>query len=256
MTPVPRYSGTFPPKVVGVAFGPSGTAIAACDNGSVQVWDLKTGKNTGVFEGHIHWAGTVAWSEQARLAATCGADQTIRLWNLETGKEVRKLTGDKGSNGSSICFSPDGKHLLSISGDYNTLCIWDVATGAELKRINAPNAFRAAYSPDGKRIVAGGFNDTFVRLYDTTTGKELQKYKGHTGGLGGVAFFPDGKHIASAGDNTVRIWQVPAVIVANALFAQDPAEKAKLAPAEGAMSAFSKLRFFQLTKENRSCAGF
>src|SRR5207247_186454 len=74
MTAVVRI-GFLPPRVVAVTFGPEGKAIAACDNGTVQVWDMNTGKNTGVYEGHTLWVGAVAYSDKAKLAATCGADR-------------------------------------------------------------------------------------------------------------------------------------------------------------------------------------
>jgi WD40 repeat protein len=111
----------------------------------------------------------------------------------------------------SVCFAPDGKRLLSATASDRTLRLWDVETGKELKRIQDTNAYCAAFSPDGKRIVSGGYwSDNTVRVWDIETGKELCKYEGHTGPVCSVAFFPDGKRIASASvDGTARIWRAP-----------------------------------------------
>ena len=198
-------------EVCGVAFGPDGTAISGGSDGNVYLWDLNTSKNLGVFAGHIPWVRNVAYSDQAKLAATCGQDQSIRLWNLETGKEIRKLpTGKTGRHiDMAVCFSPDGKRLL-LAGVDMSLRILDVATGKELMQIKNANAFCAAFSPDGKRIVSGGCFDYIVRVWDAATGKELRNYEGHTACVTSVTFFPDGQRIASASvDGTARIWRAP-----------------------------------------------
>jgi WD40 repeat protein len=193
--------------VVHVAFGPEGQALSGGENQTIRLWDLNTGKNTGVFTGVYP---SFAYSAKAGLAAT-GGKQLIRLWNLETGKEVHHLTGrsDKGDLG--VCFSPDGKLIVSLNHIDHTVRIWDVETGKERKQISVPNAYCVAFSPDGMRIVSGGFRpDNTVRVWDIETGKELCKHEGHTDPVTSVAFFPDGKRIASASvDGTARIWRAP-----------------------------------------------
>ena len=111
---------------------------------------------------------------KAKLAATGLEDGSIRLWNLETGKEVRKLTGHTQAVWS-VCFSPDGKRLLSWED--STLRIWDVESGKQLKemRTHKTAAFCAALSPDGGRPAALsplGFGLAFadVDLYNKERG--------------------------------------------------------------------------------------
>ena len=175
------------------------------------LWDLDTGEwgKVRVLIGHAVTGYCIAYSDQAKLVATTGPDLSIRLWDLETGNELRKLTGHT-QGIPSVRFSPDGKRLVSASYD-STLRIWDVESGKELKQIQAhkPHARRAAFSPDGKRIVSGGDDDA-VRLWDAESGKELRNYPGHGTQVMSVAFFPDGRRIAATSwDGAARIWRVP-----------------------------------------------
>ena len=202
-----------------VAFGPEGQALSGDRAGRMHLWDLNTGKKAGVFtcphpEGRV--VSTVAYSEKAKLAVTSGSHQPICLWNLEPGKEVRKLAE---SDYAQVCFSPDGKRLAGIFNEL--LRIWDVETGKVLFGIDGVKAFCVAFSPDGKRLVTGGREK--MQVWDAN-GKELHKYEGHTGSVGCVMFFPDGKRIASANfdgvgnpvdrpgppsPDSVRIWRAP-----------------------------------------------
>jgi WD40 repeat protein len=196
-----------------VAFGPRGRALSGDFNGSLHVWDLNTGKSAGVLTGHTHWLSGLAYSDQAGLAATCGfdTDRSIRLWDLETGKQVRKITVRSGHLGC-VCFSPDGKRLLSAGHDL-PLCIWDVETGKELKQI-PENTFSAAFSPDGKRIVSASYRDHAARVWDAATGELVRKYQGHTDTVSGVVFFPDGRRFVSAClDGTACVWRAPRATV-------------------------------------------
>jgi WD40 repeat protein len=214
-------------SVMCVAFGPEGQALSGDTAGRMHQWDLKTGKTMRIFACHGRGldfprnllgalcVGRVAYSEKAKLAVTSGVCVDIRLWNLETGKEVRRFLQREAAY---VCFSPDGKRL---AGGFNHkgflgLRIWDVGSGGEL--LGEPVArpewpIFVAFSPNGKRIVTSN-SDKTLRILDATSGKELYKSEGHAAYVRSAAFFPDGKRIASLisdyrGDTTVRIWRAP-----------------------------------------------
>jgi WD40 repeat protein len=196
-----------------VAFGPQGQALSGGGDGTMRLWNLDTGERAGNFiclSNPRRGAASVvvAYNEQARLAATSGYNQPIRLWDLETGNVVRSVA-IVGNIYHNVCFSADGKRLAACSDSRPR--IYDVETGEELLHIDGVAVLSLAFSPDGKRLVTGGdWGDLSVRVWDANTGKELRKYEGHSGSVGCVAFFPDGQRIASASyDGTARIWGAP-----------------------------------------------
>jgi WD40 repeat protein len=87
-------------------------------------------------------------------------DCTLRLWDLETGEEVRKFEGHQEAILGVAC-SPDGRRALSASRDYD-LRLWDLETGKELRRFrrNTMVALLVAFSPDGRRAYTGGPDGT------------------------------------------------------------------------------------------------
>ena len=123
-----------------------------------------------VQSGHKGKILTMAFSPDGKMLASAGDDDGIKLWDVETGKELRTFYGHK-QTVNCIAFSPDGKKIASASNDF-TVKIWDVMTGRELvpEMTHLNIVYTVAFSNDGKKIISGG-NDEALSIWDAETGK-------------------------------------------------------------------------------------
>jgi tricorn protease-like protein/tetratricopeptide (TPR) repeat protein len=168
-------------------------------------------------KGHEGWVNSVGFSPDGKKLASGSGDQTIKIWDVTTGKVLNTLKGHEGSVWS-VGFSPDGKQLASGSVD-NTIKIWDVTTGKVLNTLKGHESWvrSVGFSPDGKKL-ASGSDDKTIKIWDVTTGKVLNTLKGHESWVWSVGFSPDGQQLASGSDDkTIKIWDVTTGKVLNTL---------------------------------------
>ena len=152
---------------------------------------------------HNSSVNAVAFSPDGRKVATASYDNTARLWDVETGKQIQRLEHDGSVYG--VAFSPDGKKLATASSD-SSARLWDVRTGKQIQRLEHDRSVNAvAFSPDGQKLATAS-SDSSARLWDVRTGKQLQRLE-HDRSVNAVAFSPDGQKLATASDDkTACIW--------------------------------------------------
>jgi WD40 repeat protein len=156
--------------------------------------------------GHNSRVDCGLFSPDGRWLASGGADNSIRLWDVQTGSELRSLTGH--SNWiKSLAVSSDSQKLASGSND-RTIRIWDIASGKELLKLEGHDGpvEALAFSPDNRWLISGS-TDTTIRVWDSASGRELQKLTGHTKGITALAFGTNGRFVASgSADTTIKLW--------------------------------------------------
>lgn len=158
--------------------------------------------------GHTDYVGRIAWSRDGRLLASPSADQTIRLWDSETGECLRTLTGHSDVV-FAVAFDPSGQALASAGLD-DCVMLWSTATGMRRRLLgkHRNGAFTVAFDPADRLLVSGG-NDGSIKVWNPASGSLLYSLNGHAGSVNSVAFVSPDQRLASGSlDQTVGRWNV------------------------------------------------
>jgi hypothetical protein len=157
--------------------------------------------------GHDLVVNSAAFSPDGSRIVTASQDNTARIWDAASGKEIAVLGGHK-EPVNSAAFSPDGSRIVTASQDH-TARIWDATSAKEIAVLRGPGDHTvesAAFSPDGSRVVTASL-DLTARIWDAGSAKEITVLRGHEDFVTSAAFSPDGSRIVTASlDNTARIW--------------------------------------------------
>ncbi|MCC3582630.1 AAA family ATPase [Microcoleus sp. PH2017_30_WIL_O_A] len=191
-----------------IAVSPDGQKIiAGKGNGTVYLWDNKSGRQLKTWAAHGNKVTAISFSKNGQTLATAGNDGLARIWTI-TGNKLGELKHPQIKKMLGVSLSPDGQFVATASDD-NRARIWTV-NGQEVRRLEGHQGWVMVvnFSPDGKSVATGS-DDGSVKLWNSKTGQQIQDFRGHRGVVLTASFSPDGKRLVSAGrDGFVRLWNL------------------------------------------------
>ncbi|ETO34861.1 WD-repeat protein [Reticulomyxa filosa] len=185
---------------------------------TIRLWDVETSTSSHVFNGHTNWIWCVEFSplqsDNIDMSMTGGSgyticsgseDTTIRLWDIETSKELIVFKGHEHAV-NSIKYSPyeinnnSGNTICSGSDD-ETVRLWDIRSGKEIHifKGHTHDVLCVAYPPLKRSnnnatfdMICSGSSDNTIRFWDVRTNKQFHEIKGEEKdkGIRCIAFLP------------------------------------------------------------------
>jgi len=159
-------------------------------------------------EGHYASVNHVAFTPDGLRALSASWDASIKVWDLESGREVQTLNGHSASV-SCVVATPDGRRAVSASED-DTLRFWDLESGQEIRTFvgHWGSVKGVSLTPDGRYIVSASWDKT-LRIWELNSGREVRMLKGHQAPVTSVLVLADGRRaVSTSEDESVRVWDL------------------------------------------------
>jgi WD40 repeat protein len=200
-------------RVLCVAFRPSDgrLVISASSDGTLRFWDPETGHETrDELKAHNGEIVGMTFSLDGRRLATIGADEIVKVWDLQTQEKPREFPTvhrDQARMLRRASFSPDGRHFAYGAG--NAVMVFDFTT-RQLTSLKGHKdlVYSVTFSPQGDRLLSASW-DLTAKIWNRATGEERFTIQGHACAAWAVEFSPKGDLVAVAGsvaDPAVKIY--------------------------------------------------
>ncbi len=158
--------------------------------------------------GHTRPLRCVAFSPDGAQACSGDSSGEVRLWDLYTGLETRRLSAGPDAI-AAMEWLADGDRLVTGSAPSGLVALWDIATGEQIARTECGPAARLAVSPDGTLALTVAAGEQVIRVWDVESGEVVDELLGSPAEVLCVAIAPDGAHALSGDrDGWVRMWDL------------------------------------------------
>lgn len=202
--------------ITDAAYSLNGQWMALSSSGDDEIFIrnlISPDKTIRALSGHERPVTGLSFSPDGKYLSSSSIDQTVRIWELSTGKNVRTFTNPWKFPFASVAYSHDGQLLASSSLDQK-IRVWDVRTGEEVLNYETFDELPVSvnFSPDGAFLAWGSGTQSVVRVLNVSSWEELPPLRKDDGIVPKVLFSPDNNWLASAGESAaVRLWNMDVI---------------------------------------------
>jgi serine/threonine protein kinase len=195
-------------QVTVVGFSADGLSVlSGHSDGTLRLWEVGTAVCQRAVGGHKGPVRAASLTGSGRCIVSAGGDGLLRAWDVMTGKCVQTISAHDGPvNAAQLCSFE--KRVLTAGQD-GLLRLWELESGRRIKEFEGPKSpLTAMCLSSDQRYAVTGSADGHMRLWDVAKGECRREFRCHNAPVAAVSVSKDMRHALTAGEGTLRLWDV------------------------------------------------